>query len=178
MNPKKLPKMFFCTFLEASFKIQNFFQKVSEKFSPLSYKFSKIEKKSLKLSKMSQNIIVNFSKILPKIQVPTSKVSCVYLTNFFFSDISERNNDYSDTLDFKREWVGEVAVVTFFVLEVPDFKSAMLIWVILKKSPKSCYWCRESHTLHILRFSFFCPVEGGLPILFSYKYGPLPPFFY
>ncbi len=28
-----------------------------------------------------------------------------------FSDISERNNDYSDTLDFRR---GEVGVVTFF----------------------------------------------------------------
>ncbi len=35
---------------------------------------------------------------------------------FSFSDISERNNDYSDTLDFRRWWV---KVVTFFVLEVP-----------------------------------------------------------
>ncbi len=42
------------------------------------------------------------------------------------SDISERNNDYSDTLDFRRR-VGEVEVVTFFVLEVPDYKSVMLI---------------------------------------------------
>ncbi len=35
---------------------------------------------------------------------------------FFFSDISERTNDYSDTLAFRRGWVGEV---TFFVLKVP-----------------------------------------------------------
>ncbi len=47
--------------------------------------------------------------------------------NFFFSDISERNNDYSDTLDFRRGRVGEVGVVTFFVLEVSDYKSATLI---------------------------------------------------
>ncbi len=40
-------------------------------------------------------------------------------------DISERNNDYSDTLDFRR---GEVRVVTFFVLEVPNYKSTMLIY--------------------------------------------------
>ncbi len=39
---------------------------------------------------------------------------------FFFSVISERNNDYSDTLDFRRGWVGEVGVVTFVVLKVPD----------------------------------------------------------
>ncbi len=50
--------------------------------------------------------------------------------------------------------------------------------VILKKGPKSCYWCGESHTVRILWFSFFfCPVEGCLPILFSYKYGPSPLFF-
>ncbi len=42
-----------------------------------------------------------------------------------FSDISERNNDYSDTLDSRR---GEVGVVTFFVLKVPDYESAMLIY--------------------------------------------------
>ncbi len=45
-----------------------------------------------------------------------------------FSDISERNNHYSDTLDFRRGWVGEV---TFFVLEVPDYKSAMLIYLCI-----------------------------------------------
>ncbi len=37
-----------------------------------------------------------------------------------FSDISEWNNDYSDTLDLRMGWVGEVGMVTFFVLEVPD----------------------------------------------------------
>ncbi len=40
--------------------------------------------------------------------------------SWVFSDISERNNDYSDTLDFRRGWVG---VVTFFVLKVPDYES-------------------------------------------------------
>ncbi len=43
----------------------------------------------------------------------------------FISDILERNNDYSDTLDFRRGWVG---VVTFFVLKVPDYETAMLIY--------------------------------------------------
>ncbi len=38
-----------------------------------------------------------------------------------FSDISEWNKDYSDTLDFRRGWVGEVVVVvTFLVLKVPE----------------------------------------------------------
>ncbi len=42
----------------------------------------------------------------------------VWFSGFsFFSDISEQNNDYSDTLDFRRERVGEVGVVTLFVLE-------------------------------------------------------------
>ncbi len=48
--------------------------------------------------------------------------------SLFFSDNSERNNDYSDTLDFRRGWMGEVGVVTFFVLKVPDYESAMLIY--------------------------------------------------
>ncbi len=38
-----------------------------------------------------------------------------------FSDYSERNNDYSDTLDFRTG-----GGVTFFVSEVTDYKSAML----------------------------------------------------
>ncbi len=46
-----------------------------------------------------------------------------------YIDISDRNNDYSDTLDLRKEWVGEVGVVTFFVLEVLDYKSAMLIYL-------------------------------------------------
>ncbi len=48
-----------------------------------------------------------------------------------FNDILERNNAYSETLDFRRCWVGEVGVVTFFILEVPDvpdYKSAMLLY--------------------------------------------------
>ncbi len=43
-----------------------------------------------------------------------------------FSDILERNNDYSDTLDFRR---GSVGVFAVFVLEVPDYKFAMLIYL-------------------------------------------------
>ncbi len=45
---------------------------------------------------------------------------------WFFRVILKRNNDYSDTLDIRREWEGEV---TFFVLKVPDFKSAVLIYL-------------------------------------------------
>ncbi len=47
-----------------------------------------------------------------------------------FSDISERNNDYSDNLGFKRRRVGE-GEVKFFVLEVPDNKYAMLIYLYI-----------------------------------------------
>ncbi len=35
-----------------------------------------------------------------------------------FSVISERNNDYYGTLDFEKEWVEELGVITFFALEV------------------------------------------------------------
>ncbi len=48
--------------------------------------------------------------------------------HLFISDISEWNNYHSETLDFRRGWVGEV---TFFVLEVPDYKSAMLIYLYI-----------------------------------------------
>ncbi len=53
----------------------------------------------------------------------------IFIGLLFFSDISERNNDYSDTLDFGRGWVGEAGVVTFFVLKVPGYESAMLIYL-------------------------------------------------
>ncbi len=52
---------------------------------------------------------------------------------FVFSDISERNNDYSDTHDFWRGWVGEVGVLRFFVLKVPDYESAMLMYFYIFK---------------------------------------------
>ncbi len=44
-----------------------------------------------------------------------------------FSDISRRNNDYSDALDFRIEG-GEVGVVTYFVWQVPNYKSATLMY--------------------------------------------------
>ncbi len=44
-----------------------------------------------------------------------------------FSDISERNNDYSDTFEFRRRRVSEAGLNTFSILEVPDHKSALLI---------------------------------------------------
>ncbi len=46
----------------------------------------------------------------------------------FFSDISERNKDYSDTLDFRRGLVGSV---TFFVLEVSDYEATKLIYLYI-----------------------------------------------
>ncbi len=50
-------------------------------------------------------------------------IKVTYLEHF--SDILERNNDYSDSLDFRKgEW-GEVGVVTFFILEVSDYESTM-----------------------------------------------------
>ncbi len=52
-----------------------------------------------------------------------------YIKVTIISDILERNNDYSDNLDFRRRWVEEVGVVIFSVLEVSDYnKSAMLIY--------------------------------------------------
>ncbi len=45
----------------------------------------------------------------------------------FFSDISERNNDYSGTL---RSEEGEGGG-HFFVLEVPGYKSVVLIYVYI-----------------------------------------------
>ncbi len=42
----------------------------------------------------------------------------------------ERNDDYSDTHDLGGGWMGEVGVITFFILEVPDYKSAMLIYYL------------------------------------------------
>ncbi len=51
-----------------------------------------------------------------------------------FRDISERSNDYSDTIEFRRGRVREVEVVSFFVLEVPDSKSWMLIYEGCSKS--------------------------------------------
>ncbi len=42
--------------------------------------------------------------------VESSSIKLVSLNALFdfFSDISERNNDYSDTLDFRRGWAGVV----------------------------------------------------------------------
>ncbi len=54
---------------------------------------------------------------------PSVPYDILYVFNIF-SGISERNNDYSDTLDIRGGWMGEVGLVTFFVLEIPDYKSA------------------------------------------------------
>ncbi len=62
-------------------------------------------------------------------------ITFIFLSHFaIFSDISERNNDYSDTLDFRRE-LGEMGVVTFFVQEVPDYEFAMLIYLYIHTHP-------------------------------------------
>ncbi len=44
-----------------------------------------------------------------------------------FSNISERNNTILNPW-LQNGWVGEVEVVTFFIFEFPDFKSAVLIY--------------------------------------------------
>ncbi len=43
---------------------------------------------------------------------------CRVTRPFFFSDIWDQYNDYSDIFDLRRRWVGEVTVVTFFVFEI------------------------------------------------------------
>ncbi len=60
---------------------------------------------------------------------------------YFFSDISERNTDYSDTLDFRksRRWQ-----VLFFVSEVTDHESLMLIWVPVLHN---MYYTHEKYTV-------------------------------
>ncbi len=54
-------------------------------------------------------------------------LSAIAEVDLIFSDILERNNDYFHTLDFEMERVKELEVVAFCVLEVPDYKPAMLI---------------------------------------------------
>ncbi len=75
------------------------------------------------LSRNESNMLVNILLFMMRL---------FYILLIFFSDISKRNNDYSHTVDFRRgEW-GR-GVVTFFVLKVPDYESAMFIWVVLQK---------------------------------------------
>ncbi len=77
---------------------------------------------------MVNNRVIEFSCIGKILQ---GNITNLFL--LFLNDILEWNNDYSDTLDFRKEWVGEMGVVTFFVLEVPDYESAMFIYI---KDPK------------------------------------------
>ncbi len=68
--------------------------------------------------------------LAPYTKLPNQKKE--YFPPFVFSDILERNNKWLLwPRDFWRRWVGEVGVVTFFVLEVPDYKSAMLIYLCI-----------------------------------------------
>ncbi len=81
-----------------------------------------------------------------------------------FRDVSEQNNDYSDTLDFKRGWVGEVRVVTFFILEVPDYKSAMIIYFIYISS----YDTGRSFDPIFLKFTWLVRVQSWVnPMVFG-----------
>ncbi len=92
----------------------------------------------------------------------------------FFSGISERNNDYSDTLDFRRWWVGEVRVVTFFVLKIPDYVSAMLIYFYIYirafgaprgSAPMAWYYdsqLRSSLCSLLARCAFGTPKDNGV----------------
>ncbi len=51
-------------------------------------------------------------------------------TILYFSDISEQNDDYSDTLDFRRvEWGRWGSHV--FVFKIPDYKSVMLLYLYI-----------------------------------------------
>ncbi len=68
--------------------------------------------------------------------VPTFTLQNVSSNLTIFSDTSERNNDYSDTLDFRRGWMGEFK---FFVLKVPDYESAMLIYLYIYMYKKLRY---------------------------------------
>ncbi len=72
-----------------------------------------------------QNVCRLFGGAYWKENAPHKRPTCF---NFFvpkiFNDISERNSDYSDTPDFRKRWVG---VVTFLVLEMPDYESAICI---------------------------------------------------
>ncbi len=90
-----------------------------------------------------------------------------------FSDISEWNNNYSDTLDFRRGWVGEVGVVTFFVLKVPDYESAMLIYLLLNIYEVTI------QVAVLIRFSWnshgWCGATHGWTLLFLETIGPIEP---
>ncbi len=84
-------------------------------------------------------------------------LSCIFPSashRFEFSgDISERNNDYSDALDFRRRWERDVEVVKFFVLEVRH-KFAMLIYRVAYSKDNSCYDTLNKHYMNNREFIF------------------------
>ncbi len=77
------------------------------------------------------------------------------LSALIFNDISERN-DYYDALDFRKG--GEVGVVTIFILEVPDYKSAMSIYfyVYINERMIQVFW-NNFHEIHTVGA---CPLMG------------------
>ncbi len=62
-----------------------------------------------------------------------------------FSSVLEGSNDYFNTLNFRRGWLGEVGVITFFILEVPDYKSAMLIYLYIYQQSRQTLFCTKMY---------------------------------
>ncbi len=118
---------------------------------------------------------VNDAYVVRENKAKKGRLWDIIATGLFFSVILERNNDYSDTLHFSRWWVGEVGMVTFLVLEVPDYKSCyvnILIYLYktwsTKRAPcvkkifrdKSWLRCTKgSFSLAVSFFVFFCSMS-------------------
>ncbi len=102
------------------------------------------------------------------------KIAIRKIVEWYFSpicsDISERNNDYFDTLDFRRGWVGEVGVVTFFVLEVLDYESAMFIYIYIRS-----YDTGRSFEPIFMKLHGWCGSTHGWTLLFLETIGPTEP---
>ncbi len=62
-------------------------------------------------------LFVFFYRILYEFFVLSFFIAPSKLQPQFFGYIFERNNGYSDTLDFRRGRMGEVGLVMFFILE-------------------------------------------------------------
>ncbi len=147
----------------------------------------KFPRKLLEISiDMRRKLIQKVFSISSKFVLIFLRIFNFFFSNFFskcyqvFSDVSERNNDYSCILDFRKGWVEKAVVVTFFVFEVPDYKFAMLMYlyfiyifmhvykrtiqvaVLNRFSWNSHGWCGSTHGWILLFLEIIGPVESQI----------------
>ncbi len=124
--------------------------------------------------------VLTFACTRPRMRLVVHFLRFWFFKAKIFSDILERNNNYSDTLAFRRGWVGEV---TLFVMEVVDYKSAMLIYLCIHThththththkvaiqvtvsnqfSWNSHGWCGSTHVWTLLILKTIGPIEAQI----------------